>query len=97
MNNTLEGIERTLTSLFSTPGTTNHQGIFTGITANGKKYRNLTTDDKEALSKVLNSGIDKMEFVQVLPNSSSGLPKIEFKTFCTSDQVPILSFSEQIL
>ena len=79
MNNTLEGIERTLTSLFSTPGTTNHQGIFTGITANGKKYRNLTTDDKETLSKVLNSGIDKMEFVQVLPNSSSGLPKIEFK------------------
>lgn len=79
MNNTLEGIERTLTSLFSTPGTTNHQGIFTGITTNGKKYRNLTTDDKEALSKVLNSGIDKMEFVQVLPNSSSGLPKIEFK------------------
>lgn len=79
MNNKLEGIERTLGSMLSTPGTTNHQGIFTAVSVGGKKHRNLNTDDKEAIGKVLNSGIDKMEFVQVLPNSSSGLPRIEFK------------------
>jgi len=79
MNNKLEGIERTLGSMLSTPGTTDAQGIFTAVSVGGKKHRNLSTDDKETLSKVLNSGIDKMEFVQVLPNSSSGLPKIEFK------------------
>lgn len=79
MNNKLEGIERTLASMLSTPGTTDAQGIFTAVSVGGKKHRNLTTDDKEALSKVLNSGIDKMEFVQILPNSASGLPRIEFK------------------
>ena len=79
MNNTLEGIERTLASMLSTPGTTDAQGIFTAVSVGGKKHRNLNTDDKEAIGKVLNSGIDKLEFVQVLPNSSSGLPRIEFK------------------
>ena len=79
MNNKLEGIERTLGSMLSTPGTTDAQGIFTAVSVGGKKHRNLNTDDKEAIGKVLNSGIDKLEFVQVLPNSSSGLPKIEFK------------------
>lgn len=79
MNNKLEGIERTLASMLSTPGTTDAQGIFTAVSVGGKKHRNLNTDDKEAIGKVLNSGIDKLEFVQVLPNSSSGLPRIEFK------------------
>ena len=79
MNNKLEGIERTLGSMLSTPGTTDAQGIFTAVSVGGKKHRNLNTDDKEAIGKVLNSGIDKLEFVQVLPNSSSGLPRIEFK------------------
>lgn len=79
MNNKLEGIERTLGSMLSTPGTTDAQGIFTAVSVGGKKHRNLNTDDKEAIGKVLNSGIDKLEFVQILPNSASGLPRIEFK------------------